>query len=106
MLSLAGCREAAIRHNTRYTALLRQEMPTRPADPGGRRGRRPPPDSWGRALRRPAHKGIDIFAPRNTPIRSATEGDRRSRAMRGLGGHVVNVLGPGGYRHYYAHLED
>ena len=26
--------------------------------------------------------------------------------MRGLGGQVVTVLGPGGYRHYYAHLED
>ena len=26
--------------------------------------------------------------------------------MRGLGGLVVTVLGPGGYRHYYAHLED
>jgi murein DD-endopeptidase MepM/ murein hydrolase activator NlpD len=64
-------------------------------------------DSWGdpRYGGR-AHQGIDIFAPRNTPVRSTTEGILVDKALRGLGGRFVTVLGPGGYRHYYAHLED
>ena len=53
-----------------------------------------------------AHQGIDIFAPRNTPVRSTTEGLLVDKALHGLGGRFVTILGPGGYRHYYAHLED
>jgi murein DD-endopeptidase MepM/ murein hydrolase activator NlpD len=52
------------------------------------------------------HQGIDIFAPRNTPVRSTTDGILDYKGMRGLGGQVVYVIGPGGWRHYYAHLED
>lgn len=64
-------------------------------------------DSWGSArYGGRAHKGIDIFAPRNTPVHSTTEGVIVDKALRGLGGRIVSVLGPGGYRHYYAHLED
>lgn len=105
--ALSGCREAAVRYNTRYVSLQRQEMPRTlpvPVDgvtPSQLR------DTWGQARyggRR--HQGIDILAPRNTPIRSVTEGVIESKGMRGLGGQVVTVLGPGGYRHYYAHLED
>lgn len=64
-------------------------------------------DTWGDARdggRR--HEGIDIFAPRHTPVRSTTAGVLEFKGMRGLGGRVVNIAGPGGYRHYYAHLED
>ena len=64
-------------------------------------------DTWGDARdggRR--HEGIDIFAPRHTPVRSTTAGVLEFKGMRGLGGRVVSITGPGGYRHYYAHLED
>ena len=63
-------------------------------------------DTWGVARsggRR--HEGIDIFAPRRTPVRSATEGIVARRGGNPLGGRTVTVLGPGGWRHYYAHLE-
>ena len=52
------------------------------------------------------HEGIGIFAPRGTPVGSATPGIVIQRGELGLGGRVVSVLGPGGYRHYYAHLDD
>ena len=63
-------------------------------------------DSWGAPRsggRR--HKGIDIFAPRRTRVLSATEGVVVRRGESRLGGRVVWVLGPGGQRHYYAHLD-
>jgi murein DD-endopeptidase MepM/ murein hydrolase activator NlpD len=63
-------------------------------------------NSWGDPRGRRRHKGIDIMAPRHTPIRAVTEGVVETKGMRGLGGQVVTVVGPGGYRHYYAHLED
>ncbi|GIZ50409.1 M23 family metallopeptidase [Noviherbaspirillum aridicola] len=51
------------------------------------------------------HEGVDIFAPRGTPVRSTTEGLILRRGSNRLGGKVVWVLGPGGHRHYYAHLD-
>jgi murein DD-endopeptidase MepM/ murein hydrolase activator NlpD len=50
------------------------------------------------------HEGIDIFAKRGTPVRSTTAGIVSRIATSKLGGNVVWVLGPGGDRHYYAHL--
>lgn len=64
-------------------------------------------DTWGGARsggRR--HEGIDIFAPRGTPVLSATEGIVSRVGTNNLGGKVVWVIGPGGQRHYYAHLND
>ena len=52
------------------------------------------------------HQGIDIFAPRGTPVLSATRGVVTSIRDQGLGGKQVWVLGPGRERHYYAHLDD
>ena len=52
------------------------------------------------------HEGIDIFAPRGTPVRSTTDGLVVRRGENRLGGRVVSVLGPGGQVHYYAHLDD
>jgi murein DD-endopeptidase MepM/ murein hydrolase activator NlpD len=52
------------------------------------------------------HEGTDIFAPRGTPVRSATVGIRASIRDGGLGGRQVWVLGPARERHYYAHLDD
>jgi len=63
-------------------------------------------DTWGGARgqgRR--HEGIDIFARRGTPVLSSTEGVVVRVGTNRLGGQVVWVLGPGGQRHYYAHLE-
>ena len=63
-------------------------------------------DSWGapRSEGR-RHQGIDIFAPRGRPVLSATEGIVLRVGENRLGGLVVFVLGPGGQRHYYAHLD-
>jgi peptidoglycan LD-endopeptidase LytH len=63
-------------------------------------------DTWGGARsegRR--HEGIDIFARRGTPVLSSTEGVVLRVGINRLGGQVVWVLGPGGQRHYYAHLD-
>lgn len=52
------------------------------------------------------HAGVDIFAPRGTPVFSSTRGIVASVREGGLGGKQVWVLGPGRERHYYAHLDD
>ena len=57
------------------------------------------------AARGRKHEGIDIFAARGTPVHSATEGIVLRVGANRLGGRVVWVLGPGGQRHYYAHLD-
>ncbi len=63
-------------------------------------------NSWGapRPGRR-THQGIDIFAARNTPVRSTTDGIVVRVGTNTLGGRIVSVAGPGGQVHYYAHLE-
>ncbi|MEC4340778.1 M23 family metallopeptidase [Stenotrophomonas pavanii] len=53
-----------------------------------------------------SHAGIDIFARRGTPVRSATPGVIADVREGGLGGRQVWVIGPGRERYYYAHLED
>lgn len=50
------------------------------------------------------HEGIDIFARHGTPVLSSTEGVVLRVGTNRLGGQTVLVLGPGGQRHYYAHL--
>jgi murein DD-endopeptidase MepM/ murein hydrolase activator NlpD len=63
-------------------------------------------NSWGNA--RPGgrrHEGIDIFAPKGTPVVSTTRGIVTRVGTNGLGGQIVWVLGPGLERHYYAHLD-
>lgn len=106
-LALSGCREAAVRYNTRYSTLLQEELPhTLPIPVDGVTSAQLQ-NTWGSARDGGRHhKGIDIFAPRNTPIRSVTEGFVENKGMRGLGGQVVTITGPGGYRHYFAHLEE
>ncbi|MGP5067564.1 M23 family metallopeptidase [Psychrobacter alimentarius] len=62
-------------------------------------------DTWGAARSQGrTHEGIDIFAPRGTPIQSTTQGIVSKVGNNNLGGRVV--VGPGGAGHYYAHLED
>ena len=63
-------------------------------------------DTWGGARSEGRkHEGIDIFAKRGTAVRSSTEGIVSQVGTNRLGGLVVWVLGPGGQRHYYAHLD-
>jgi hypothetical protein len=52
------------------------------------------------------HEGQDIFAPRGTPIYSATEGYVVNVGENALGGQTVSVMGAGGRVYYYAHLDD
>ena len=51
------------------------------------------------------HEGQDIFAPRDTPVVSATDGVVVRIGENKLGGHTVSVLGPGARTYYYAHLD-
>ena len=87
-------------------SLLQQELPSENSLPS------PLPeqgltDTWGAARSQGrSHEGIDIFAPRGTPIQSTTQGIVRKVGENNLGGRVVVVVGPGGAGHYYAHLED
>lgn len=63
-------------------------------------------DSWGAA--RPGgrrHEGIDIFAPKGTPVIATTRGVVTRVGTNRLGGQIVGVLGPGLEWHYYAHLD-
>jgi murein DD-endopeptidase MepM/ murein hydrolase activator NlpD len=63
-------------------------------------------DTWGGARSEGRkHEGIDIFAKRGTPVLSSTEGIVTQVGTNRLGGLVVWVTGPGGQRHYYAHLD-
>lgn len=63
-------------------------------------------DTWGavRGADR-KHEGQDIFAPRNTPIYSATDGYVIEVGENTLGGRTVSVIGAGGRVYYYAHLQ-
>jgi hypothetical protein len=50
------------------------------------------------------HEGQDIFAPKGTPIFSATSGYVYKIGENNLGGQTVSVIGAGGRVYYYAHL--
>ncbi len=63
-------------------------------------------DTWG-GIRSGGrrHEGVDIFAPRGAPVRSSTDALVLAVRDQGIGGKQVWTLGPGGERHYYAHLD-
>ena len=60
-------------------------------------------EPWGRSG---VHKGIDIFAPKGTPVIAPTYGLVLFRGKLALGGNVVVALGPGWLLHYFAHLDE
>ena len=63
-------------------------------------------NTWGAARGEGrSHEGQDIFAPRGTPILSATSGYVVKIGEDNLGGHTVSVVGDGGRKYYYAHLD-
>ena len=51
------------------------------------------------------HEGQDIFAPKGTPILSATRGLVYKIGENSLGGQTVSIMGAGGRVYYYAHLD-
>jgi murein DD-endopeptidase MepM/ murein hydrolase activator NlpD len=51
------------------------------------------------------HQGVDIFAPRGTPVLAATDGTVRSTRPNNLGGRVVWLRDELGRSQYYAHLD-
>ena len=51
------------------------------------------------------HEGQDIFAPKGTPVLSATSGFVYNIGENNLGGQTVSVIGAGGRVYYYAHLD-
>jgi murein DD-endopeptidase MepM/ murein hydrolase activator NlpD len=51
------------------------------------------------------HEGQDIFAPRGTPILSATSGFIYNIGENNLGGQTVSIISKGGRIYYYAHLD-
>ena len=63
-------------------------------------------DTWGapRGTGR-RHEGQDIFAPKGTPILSATNGYVYKIGENNLGGQTVSVISAGGRVYYYAHLD-
>lgn len=55
---------------------------------------------------RRSHKGIDIFAPRGTPVLAVADGIIRRRTYSGRGGKVVWLSSPENrFSLYYAHLD-
>jgi murein DD-endopeptidase MepM/ murein hydrolase activator NlpD len=87
-----------------YT-LAREEPPVALPDPLASQQKSRFVDSWGNVRsggRR--HQGIDVFAPKDTPVLSTTRGIVTRIGTNNLGGRVVWILGPGLERHYYAHL--
>jgi murein DD-endopeptidase MepM/ murein hydrolase activator NlpD len=51
------------------------------------------------------HEGQDIFAPKGTPVLSATSGYIFNIGENNLGGQTVSVISKGGRIYYYAHLD-
>ena len=62
-------------------------------------------NTWHAARGDRKHEGQDIFAPRGTPVLSATEGYIVNIGENNLGGQTVSVIGAGGRTYYYAHLD-
>ena len=105
-MGLLGVATLALRHPILAIRLAMEESPVvLPVPVEGVRSR-DVRDSW-KAPRSGGreHHGIDIFAKRGTPVRSATRGIVMRVGTNRLGGQVVWVLGPGAELHYYAHLD-
>lgn len=92
-----------LKNAQRFAALMGAPAPTSLPNPlPGQRFT----DTWGAARSGGRkHEGIDIFATRGTPIRATTRGVVLNIGPNELGGRTVTILGPGGQRYYYAHLE-
>ena len=90
----------------RVARLYTQNPDTKLAMPLENVSKRAIADTWAapRGIDR-HHEGQDIFAPRGTPILSATRGIICKIGENTLGGQTVSVVGSGGRIYYYAHLD-
>ena len=90
----------------RVAQLYTQEPDRRIAMPFADVSKRQIADTWGapRGTGR-RHEGQDIFAPKGTPILSATNGYVYRIGENNLGGQTVSVISAGGRVYYYAHLD-
>lgn len=90
----------------RVAHLYTQEPDRRIAMPFEDVSKRQIADTWGapRGTGR-RHEGQDIFAPKGTPILSATNGYVYKIGENNLGGQTVSVISAGGRVYYYAHLD-
>jgi murein DD-endopeptidase MepM/ murein hydrolase activator NlpD len=90
----------------RVAKLYMQEPETRIAMPLQDVTKRQIADTWGapRGIGR-RHEGQDIFAPKGTPILSATSGYVYKIGENNLGGQTVSIISKGGRVYYYAHLD-
>jgi murein DD-endopeptidase MepM/ murein hydrolase activator NlpD len=90
----------------RVARLYTQEPDRRIAMPFADVTKRQIADTWGapRGTGR-RHEGQDIFAPKGTPILSATNGYVYRIGENNLGGQTVSVISAGGRVYYYAHLD-
>lgn len=90
----------------RVAKLYTQSPDTRIAMPLEDVSKREVADTWGapRGVGR-SHEGQDIFAPKGTPILSATNGYIYKIGENNLGGQTVSVISSGGRVYYYAHLD-
>lgn len=52
------------------------------------------------------HQGLDIFAPRGTPLVAAADGIVTQKYVGALPGNSVEITGEKGVQFFYAHLED
>ena len=62
-------------------------------------------DTWGAPRGGRPHEGQDVFAPRGTPVRSATPGLVYRIDDLSLGGLSVTIVGGAGRRYFYTHFD-
>ena len=100
----AGCTTKQLpRPSAEIEQLRAQQPPAEQSLPNPVKGKRFD-DTWGAARSQGRrHEGVDIFAKKNTPIRSTTPGIVTKIGRNRLGGKVIGIQGPGAW-HYYAHL--
>ena len=101
---IAGCTTKQLPRPTAEIEQLRAQQPlVEQSLPNPVKGKRFD-DTWGAARSQGRrHEGVDIFAKKNTPIRSTTPGIVTKIGRNRLGGKVIGIQGPGAW-HYYAHL--
>src|SRR5687768_13674681 len=105
LLVITGASDALVFY-ARIAKLYSQEPDTRLAMPLEEVSKKQIADTWhaprGTGRR---HEGQDIFAPRGTPVLSATNGYVLRIGEKNLGGQTVSVISSGGRIYYYAHLD-
>ena len=97
MILFAGCTTKQLpRPNAEIAELRAKEPPAAQSLPNPVKGKRFD-DTWGAARSQGRrHEGVDIFAKKNTPIRSTTPGIVTKIGRNRLGGKVIGYVGKTG----------